>query len=495
MELAFDFSSLFSIDVLIALLIGSFAGMIIGAIPGLGAVLAIVLMLPLTYTMEPLAAILMLLATYQCAEYGGSISAIVIGIPGHPASLVTAIDGNALAKNSSPGKALAYSLYASFIGGVVSALLLILLSVPLVNFALKISAPEYFMIGVLGLIGVSALSTKDINKSFISGILGLMAGTVGMDMFTGESRFTLGRIELMEGIGLIALLVGMFAFSEVFDIISKDLNKKYVTDKKGLKVKLTTKEFKKVIEPIGIGSIVGSIVGMFPGMGAGPSSWFAYSIAKSRTKNPKTFGKGNPDGIVAPESANNATVGGALIPLLSLGIPGSPATAIILGAFIIHGLQPGPKLFTSNPDIAYGIMYGFILTTIFMLVMGKFVTSWFSRLLTVSNPVLISMVLVFSLIGVYVERNAYFDLWLALIIGLITFILYKFNYSIASFILAFILSGIIEENLRRSLMLSGGSYDIFFTRTYSLILFIIIVLIILFSIWNIFKKKKEAGES
>src|SRR5699024_1495440 len=314
----FDIGSLFSVSVLFAIVLGTFVGLIIGALPGLGAVLAMVLLLPLTYNMEPLAAILLLLSTYQAAEYGGSISAIILGIPGTPAALVTVFDGNKLAREGKPGKAIAYSLVASSIGGLVGGLALLFLSVPLAQFASDISSPEFFLIGLIGLLAIGALSSEDVTKGYISVILGLMAGTVGLDVITGESRFTFGQIELTEGINLIALLVGMFGFSEIFLLISDNLHTKYIKDKKGLKTNLSFKNFKNVLKPIGLGSTIGTIIGIIPGMGAGPSAWFAYSAAKNLSKNPQKFGTGYPPGITAPESANNATVGGALIPLLSL---------------------------------------------------------------------------------------------------------------------------------------------------------------------------------
>lgn len=487
----FDISILFTWSNLFALVIGTFVGMMIGSIPGMGATLAIVLLLPLTYVMDPLSSILLLLATYQACEYGGSISAVVLGVPGTPAALVTALDGHALAKQNSPGKALAYSLYSSFTGGLFGALMLIFLSAFLVKISLLISEPEYFWIALMGLIAVSALSSKDFLKSLISAVLGLMAATIGMDEFTGASRFTLGRIELMEGLGIIALLVGMFAFTELFFMVNHDLKKRYVADSSQLKTKLTWREFKSVVKPMGIGSVIGTVIGIFPGMGAGPAAWFSYSIAQAWSKTKATFGKGNPEGIAAPEAANNAAVGGALIPLLSLGIPGSTTIAIIMGAFIIHGLQPGPTLFKTNADLVYGVIYGFLLTTVAMLIIGKYVTSFFSRAMTIPNPVLIPIVLALSMIGVFVTRDLHFDLWLALLIGVISYGLIKLKYSVAAFILAFVLGPIIEESFRRSLIISSGSYEIFYTRPISIALICVIVAILAWMIFQKIKKSKD----
>lgn len=492
--LNFDFSSLFSFSTLFAIILGTFVGILIGALPGLGAVLALVLMLPLSYSMDPMAAILLLLATYQGAEYGGSISAVILGIPGTPAALVTVFDGNAMAKQGKPGKAIAYSLTSSVIGGLAGGLALIFLSAPLVKFALSIGEPEFFLIGLLGLFAVGMLSSEDKVKSLIAAVLGLMVGTIGMDAFTGVPRFTFGEIELMEGVDLVALLVGMFAISELLIMVSKELKVKYQTDQKGVSrfmTRLSFKDFKKIFKASTVGSLVGIIIGIIPGMGAGPASWFSYTIAKKTSKSPETFGKGNPEGIAGPEAANNATVGGALLPLLTLGIPGSPSIAIIMGAFIIHGIQPGPKLFSVETELVYGLLFGFLLTTVALYIIGKFVTAGFVKMLTIPNPVLIPVILGISFIGAFAARNSFFDVWLALIVGVISLILIKLDFSLASFVLALILCPIIEESFRRSLLLSDGSFSIFFTRPISLILIAVILLIIVFSVIGSFKRKKS----
>lgn len=487
--LNFDFSSLFTLTNILIILLGTMVGLFIGSLPGLGASVSIVLLLPLTFNLPPLAAILLLVSAYQAAEYGGSISSIILGVPGTPAAAATILDGNALSKKGSPGKALIYSLTASSIGGLFGGAVLLFFAEPIARFALQMSAPEFFLIGVLGLVAVASISSSDPMKSLISVLLGLMLGTVGIDMFAAVSRFTLGRPELMDGISIVALLVGMYAISEIFTMISKDLNGGYTPDTKGLKTRLTFNEFKKIIKPTAIGSTIGSIIGVFPGMGAGSSSWFAYIAAKKASKNPESFGTGNPEGIVAPESANNATVGGALVPLLSLGIPGSPATAIIMGAFIVHGIRPGPNIFSSNTNLVYGIFFGFILATFAMYFLGRLITPLFSRILTVPIRILIPAVFILSIIGVYASDKMFFYLWFAIIIGIISFFLKGLNYSIPALFLAFVLSPIIEENLRRSLIISQGSYSVFFTRLYSIILLLIIISIIVIPFLQRMKSK------
>ena len=482
--LSFDFSALFSIGSLAAIVFGSLMGLIIGTLPGLGATIAVVLLLPLTYSMSPLASVLMLIAAYQGSEYGGSISSIILGIPGTPAAVATAIDGNAMARKDLAGKALGYSLAASTLGGVVGGLVLIFLAVPLARLAVRLSDPEFFLIGVAGLIAVGALSSGSAIKSIISVLLGLMVGTIGLDGFTGVPRFTFGTLELLEGVGMIALLTGMFAYSEIFSIVSNELNKSFASGNRKLSTGLTFKEMRSVAPAAFRGSIIGSIVGLFPGMGAGPASWFAYIQAKKTSRHPEEFGKGSPEGIAAPEAANNATVGGALVPLLALGIPGSPSTAIILGAFIIHGIQPGPNLFSASPDLAMGIFYGFLVATLVMYVAGRLVTNLFARALTIPNSYLVPIVLSLSIVGVYASHGLFFDLWLALAVGILAYFLKRLDYSLPSFILAFILSPIIEASLRRSMLLSGNSLDIFVERPYSLAILGLIVLFISATAWG-----------
>ncbi|WP_407267799.1 tripartite tricarboxylate transporter permease [Radiobacillus sp. PE A8.2] len=491
----FDLMSLFTINNILMILLGTFVGLIFGAIPGLGTMVAIILLFPLTYGMSPLASVLMLVAAYQASEYGGSISSIILGIPGTPAAAATLLDGNTLAKNESPGKALTYSLTASTVGGLIGGIVLIFLCIPLAKFATKLSDPEFFLIGVLGLIAVGMLSTKDKLKSMISVVLGLMIGTVGLDLLTGMPRVTFGSMQLMDGINLIALLIGVFALSELFNMINTGLNKRQIVQSERLKTGLTAKEYKRIIKPMGLGSIVGSITGIFPGLGAGAASWFGYTLVKKFSKTKDTFGKGNPEGIAGPESANNAVVGGALVPLLALGIPGSASTAIILGTFIVHGIQPGPNVLSTNSDLIYGIFYGFLLTTIAMYIVGRFVTAFFSRILTIPNAILVPIILIFCAVGVYISKSLYFDLWFALITGVIFFILHKLEFSLPSVILAFILCPIIEESLRRTLVISDGSYSVFITRPFSLLLCLVILGIIILGVVQRFRKNQSKSNS
>lgn len=486
-----DLGNLFNLTNMLCILLGTIVGMVFGALPGLGTVIAVALLLPVTFTLPPLAGILMLLATYQAGEYGGSISAILLGVPGTPQAAATVLDGYPMAQNESPGKALSYSLLSSSIGGIFGGMVLIFVSVPLAKFALNFGSPEYFLLGVIGLMAVGLLSGTDKIKSLISVVLGLIAGTVGIDTLTGVGRATFNQPELMDGINLVAFLVGMFAISELFMMISKGLNNKFVADPGTLKTGLTLQEVKDIAKPTTIGSLIGAGTGILPGIGGGASCWFAYAIASKTSKNPEAFGNGSAEGIAAPESSNNASAGGALVPFLALGIPGSAAIAIIMGAFIMHGIQPGPNVFTAERDLVYGIFYGFIVTTIAMYLIGRLLTPMFSRVLIVPNSFLVSIVLVLCLIGIYASKSAFFDLWLALGIGVVFYILKRLNYSVSSVIIAYVLAPIIEENFRRSLTLSSGNYEVFISSAYAVGLVMLIIAALGGSIFADLKRRKQ----
>lgn len=474
--------------------VGTLVGLFVGALPGLGAAIGVALALPFTYELPTVTAILLLIAVYQGAEYGGSISAITLGIPGTPAAVATVLDGNPMARKGFPAKAIGYSLTASTIGGLAGGIALIAFSAPLADAAVKLGAPEYALIGLLGLAAVVALSSKDVVRSTLSVFLGLLLTMVGIDSLTGTPRFTFGRMELLEGLPLVPILIGLFAISEVIQMVTDGVNKRYVGQSIGFKMDLTLKDVLKVKRPITFGSLIGVVTGIIPGLGAGPASWFSYSLAKKTSKSPELFGSGHPEGIAAPEAANNATVGGALIPLLGLGIPGSPTTGIILGAFIIHGIQPGPQIFGKTPELVYGLFAGFILAVIAMYFLGRLTTPIWSRALAVPNYALIITILTFSIVGSYTDRNLLFDVYLTLVVGIMAYFMKKLDFSLASLILGFILGEMIETNMRRSLMLSDGSLSIFITRPASAVLTILILTMVGVSIWNIIKEKRSKKE-
>lgn len=493
----FDLSIIFNMNNLLAIIIGSFFGLLIGAIPGMGSMILLAILLPFTYLLEPATGILLLLSAYQSAEYGGSISSVILGIPGTPAAAATVIDGHQYAVKKSPGEALSISLQASLTGGIIGSLVLILFTVPLTNFALKWSAPEYFLVGVLGILAVAALSSKDKIKSVISVILGLMVATIGMDIFSGIPRYTMGSIDLLTGVSMVALIIGVFGIPEILKMFIEVEGGENQQQHKNLSGKLSWTRRLKSIKMSLIGGTIGTGIGIFPGLGAGTASWFGYAAAKKVSKDPSSFGKGNPDGIIGPESANNGAVGGALLPLLTLGIPGSPAIAIIAGAFIMQGITPGPTVFKSETALVNSILYGLLIATIIMFILGRLLTPIFARVIIIPNIILAPSILLLTFIGIYLSDGTIFNLWVALIVGLIAYALLKLDFSAPSFVLAFVLGPIIELNFRRSLDMSGGEFSIFYTRPISAVLIIIILLMIFYpqiiKLWKMIFNTKDVN--
>ncbi len=490
---AFDFMTMLSSFG--AIMLGLFVGMLFGALPGLGLIIGVTLLLPLSYAMGPVESILMLLACYQGAEYGGSISAIVLGIPGTAMAAPIVLDGRQMAKATSPGKALAYSLYGSTFGGIFGGLILILFAQPVARFALQLADPEFFWLGVVGLLAVATFGSRDFIKAMISVTLGLIFGTVGLDLFTGSPRLTFGFFELYDGVNLIAVAVGLFAFSEVLVMLSGQMNRTYKFEAHHMKIWLTPSEMRGVFKSTVVGSALGSFMGVLPGVGSTVSGWLAYSGAKGISRAPEKFGKGSSEGIAAPDAANNATVGGALLPFIALGIPGSASIAIIAGAFIIHGIQPGPQIMRNNPELVRAIFIGFMATTICMFFMGKLLTTAFTRALITPSSFLVPAILISSIIGIYSSKGHFFDIWLALGLGAVAYILRRLDYSVAGFVLAMVLSPIIEKSFRRSLVLSEGDYSIFFSRIYSQVILVFIVITIGFAIWKTIRSVRSGSES
>ncbi|MCB1395403.1 MAG: tripartite tricarboxylate transporter permease [Rhodobacter sp.] len=472
-----------------SIFVGLFVGMLFGALPGLGLTIAITLLLPLTYTMEPLNAILMLLAVYQAAEYGGSISAIALGIPGTVMAAPIVQDGRAMAQESSPGKALGFSLYASTLGGLFGGAVLILFAQPLARFALRLGDAEFFLLGLMGLVAVTAFAARDPIKVAISICFGMIAGTIGLDMFTGLPRLSFDIPQLYEGLNLISLVVGLFAFSEAFYMMGGDMRHRYEFDTSRMKITLTVREMLSGFKASTIGAVIGTVLGILPGVGSTVAGWLAYSTAKSFSKTPAKFGNGSGEGIAAPDSANNAVVGGALLPFLTLGIPGTAGIAIIAGAFIIHGITPGPQMIRDNPELINGIFIGFMVTTVGMFVMGKLLSQGFARALVTPNFILVPGVLILSIVGVYTTRSQVFDLWLALGIGIAAYLMRRLDYSVAGFVLAFVLSPIIEISFRRALLISGDDYTVFVTRPISAVLVAVMVVMLGFTVRKLLRKR------
>ena len=441
-----------------------FIGFIGGALPGISGVILVVILLPVTYGMEPTTAFMVLTAIYGATVFSGLITAILYRAPGTPEAVMTAFDGYPMTQRGEAGKALGIGVLSSAIGGLVGTVALIIFTPMLAKMALKFSSPEYFALAVLGLTVVASLGGRLI-FGLIGAALGLFIATIGIDPLTGTSRFTFGNLNLAEGVGLIPVIVGLFAVSEV---MKRTLDHESHQPLKKVKVKIFDLP---ILRQIGMtlsrSSIIGVVIGILPGIGASTAAMVSYSETVRWSKHPEKFGKGAPEGIAAPESANNAAAMGALVPLFALGIPGSGTTAVILGAFIMHGLQPGPMFMLTSSDLIYAVFAGLFIVNFMILLFSKPFIMLFTKLLNVPYSALGPIIIMCCIVGTYSVRNSMFDVWLMLGFGVLGYLLEKINFPLVSIILGLVLGPIAESELRRALSMSQGDFSIFIERPIS----------------------------
>lgn len=450
--------------------LGVAIGIVFGAIPGLTATMGVALFLPFTFKMEVVQSFALLLGIYCGGTYGGSITAILIRTPGSPASAATVLDGYPMAKRGEAGKALTWCITASAIGGLISCVVLTFFSGTLASWALKFGPSEYCAIGLFGLSIVASLSGKDIKKGALMAGLGLILTTIGLDPIFGTVRYTFSSTALTGGISFVPVLIGVFAVSEVLTNL-ENMKRPHLKEEKIDKVnnaRLSWKEFKGQIVNLLRSSVIGTFIGIIPATGSGIAGWISYNTAKNADKDSESYGNGNPGGIVASEAANNAVTGGALIPLLTLGIPGDVVTAIMLGALMLQGLTPGPTLFTKNPDVVYGIYIMLFVANIFMYVQGKLGVKLFAKALEIPMNVLMSIVMLLCMIGAFGVANSIVDMFIAVLFGVISYLLRKVGYPMPPLLLGMVLGGTIESNYRRAMIISQGSLSIFVTRPITL---------------------------
>lgn len=469
----------FTIQNIIALLGGTFFGLLFGAIPGLTATLAVALALPFTFYLNPITALVTLVGIYKGGVYAGSIPAILIRTPGTPSAACTVLDGYPLAQQGKAGKALYVALYASCIGDALANLTLILFTGYIAQFALKFGPPEFFTLICVSLTVIAGVSGNSLNKGLISAGLGLLFTTVGMDLVYGSNRFVFGQIELMSGVSFIPVLIGLFALPELFNALLAQKNKSTMVTR--IDDRLTFTELKGCLRTILRGSLIGTIVGAIPGLGGTPAAFMSYSEAQRASKHPETFGKGALEGVAAAESANNAAAPGALIPLLSLGIPGDVVTGIILGAFMFHGLTPGPLLFQEHLSLVYALYIAIAVSSLTLLGSGKLAIMGFSQITKIPAKLLFPAVLVVCLYGSFAVNGQLFDVWITVGMGLLGYLMGRFDVPAAPFVIAFVLGPLFEDNFRRSLVISGGDYGIFISSPLCW-LFIALTLLSLFII-------------
>ncbi len=448
---------------------GTALGIIVGAIPGLTGAMLIALTLPLTFAMNGPDAMILLVSMYVGSISGGLITATILRMPGTPAAMMTTLDGYPMAKAGRPGRALGLGITASLAGGLISWMFLVFLSRPMADLSTRLAPFDLFALVMVALVLIASVSDGSLTRGILSGMLGILVAIPGTSPATGEVRWTLGMPQLADGLKLLPVLIGLFAVSQVIhEVVYLDQHRERVAaDRRGIFMSLT--DWGSQAVNLLRSSLIGSWIGILPGIGANIGSVMAYSAAKRMSKTPEKFGQGSEEGIVASESANNATVGGALIPLISLGIPGSVIDAILLGGLVIHGLTPGPLLFKYNPEVVYTMMAAVLIANIFMFLFMVVTAPWLARLADTPRELLLPAVLVFCVVGSYALNNRMFDVWVMLAFGLIGFGMERAKIPLAPFVIGFVLAPIAEENLGAGLMASGGSYMPLLTRPVALI--------------------------
>ena len=453
---------------ILASMAGVFFGLFIGATPGLTISLGMVLLLPLTFALSPVTAFCLLLGLYSAGFTGGSISAILLNIPGTPSAAATAIDGHAMAKKGRGGEAIGIAVTASFFGGMFSLVCLVLIAPTIAKLALRFGAPELFALVLLGLTLICSFGQKSIVKGMIAGIMGLIFMTVGLDPMVGTPRFTFDYVELQAGISFLPALIGLFAIPQIISGIISGVRviPSYHGKVAGFfpKVRNLLKLSKSMI----LGALIGTGVGAIPGAGGPIAVFLSYDYASRFSKNRSEFGKGEPEGVAAPESANNGVAGGAMIPMLTLGIPGDPITAILLGALMIQGLTPGPLLFENNGQFVYSIFWAFLVANVLTLLLTFATIKLWVRIHQVPSRILLPIITILCIIGSFSLRNTFFDTGVMLFFGVIGYLMNKFRFPVVPLLLAIILGPALEEHIRMSLIISQGDYSIFFTHPISL---------------------------
>ncbi|MCX5817227.1 MAG: tripartite tricarboxylate transporter permease [Proteobacteria bacterium] len=497
-HIVFGLQVAFSPINMVACFAGVVLGTLVGVLPGLGPVATMSMLLPITLKMSPVAAIIMLSGIYYGAQYGGSITSILVNIPGEATTVVTCLDGYKMAQKGRAGPALGISAIGSFIGGTLSLIGVMFLAVPLASFALKFGPPEFFAVGFLALTVVTGLASKSTLNGLVMAMLGMLIGTIGMDLGTGVSRFTFGIQTLADGIGLVPVIMGLFGIGEILlnveRLVSID-----VKDTKVGNIWPTVKDWVQSRWPILRGTVVGFILGLVPGGGAIISPFVSYALEKKLSKHPERFGTGTIEGVAGPETANNASAQASFIPLLSLGIPSNVVTAVLLGALMIYGVEPGPLLISNHPEMFWGVITSMYLGNVMLLVLNMPLIGLWVQILKVPYRFLFPLILLFCLIGVYSVSGSVVEIWIMAFFGLVGYLMNKFGYEPAPFVMGLVLSPLMEDSFRQSLVLSEGSFAIFFTRPLSGVLMFLGIAILMsycvpFLKGQIGRMKENVGE-
>lgn len=473
--------------------IGVLVGTLVGVLPGIGPVGAMALLLPATFKTDPTSSLIMLAGIYYGAQYGGSTTSILVNIPGEASSVVTCMDGYQMARQGRAGPALGIAAWGSFIAGTVSIIGLMLVATPLANAALSFGAPEYFALICAALMILTYLAQGSILKALMMALVGLLLGNIGVDIFTGLPRFTFGLDDLTDGIGVGPIAMGLFGIAEILSNIEQTVQTKIF---KGRISHLypSLKDWAEAKWAIVRGSIIGFLLGILPGGGAVVSSFISYAVEKKVSKHPEKFGKGAIEGVAGPESANNGATGGSLIPLLSLGLPANVAMAMLFSALTIHGIRPGPFFINSNPDIFWGLVASMYVGNGLLLILNLPLIGMWVQVLKIPYKVLLPIILLFCLIGAYSINSTAFDLYVMILFGVVGYLSRKFGYEMAPLVLAYVLGPQFEMALRQSLLMSRGSFTIFFTRPISGVIMGFAFLLLLSNLLPYFKKRRKEYE-
>ena len=467
--------------------VGVFLGTVVGILPGLGPPATVAMLLPLTFNMNPAGAIIMMAGIYYGAKYGGSTTSILLNVPGESASVVTCLDGYQMARKGRAGAALGIAAIASFVAGTVGVLGLMLVAPPLAKFALSFSSPEYFGLMALGLAMVVLLAGRSMVKALLAALVGLWIGSAGTDLFTTTSRFTFGQMELLSGIDFVVVAIGIFALGEVLSNIESREEGQLLPAPKGLKNLLpTVQDLKDCRFAFFNGSVLGFLVGVLPGAGSTIASFLSYGVEKAVSRRPEQFGTGVIEGVAAPEGANNSETGGALVPLLTLGIPGSGTTAILLAALVLWGFKPGPLFIPENPALFWGLVASMYIGNVMLLVLNLPLVPLFAQVLKTPAYILYPLILGVSMVGVFSVSGSTFDLVLLMAFGLLGYLMRKLDYPAAPLILSLALGAGMERALRQSLMMSEGSVSILVSRPMSAVMLSLAVLVLMIPLFGRF---------
>jgi putative tricarboxylic transport membrane protein len=490
----------FSISNILLAAGGTLMGIIFGALPGFTAAMGVAVLLPITFGMDPASGLILLGSLFGGAMYGGSISAILINTPGTPAAAATTLDGHPMAKKGLAGEALREAVFASFLGGIFGVTVLLLFSPPLAKISLMFGPPEYFLLALFGLTIIATISERAVFKGLIAGVLGLLISTIGMDPLLGIPRFTFGVVNLIDGVQLVPAMIGLFSIPETLDLIRSYVNKDtdtYVMTPELKKIKVGFPSLKHILTflPIYIrSSIIGTGVGILPGAGGSIASFMAYNETKRASKHPEKFGTGISDGIAASESANNAMASGALIPMLTLGVPGDSVAAIMMGGLLVHGLQPGAELFSRNADIVYTFIFALYLANVMLLLYGTFFAPYFTIVTNTPKHILAASVMMLTVIGSFALRGNPFDVYVMVAFGILGYIMKAHGFSVIPTVLGIILGPMAEKGLNGTLSISYGQNILFFMlgRPISLVLIVLTLLSVGFPIYRRIKDTHKA---